>query len=44
MEADSSMIYRGFIRPALDTGFPLEAFPAWLNNQFLWELKGGGGS
>jgi serine phosphatase RsbU (regulator of sigma subunit) len=34
-----SMIYRGFIRPALDTGFSPGAFLAWLNEQFLREFQ-----
>ncbi|MEX2442709.1 MAG: fused response regulator/phosphatase [Alkalispirochaeta sp.] len=34
-----SMIYRGFIRPALDTGFSPGAFLAWLNDQFLREFE-----
>lgn len=34
-----SMIYRGFIRPALTTGFSPGAFLEWLNEQFLREFQ-----
>lgn len=34
-----SMIYRGFIRPALRDGFSPGAFLSWLNEQFLREFE-----
>ncbi|MFW5694772.1 MAG: PP2C family protein-serine/threonine phosphatase [Alkalispirochaeta sp.] len=34
-----SMIYRGYIRPALQEGFSPGAFLSWLNEQFLREFQ-----
>lgn len=34
-----SLIYRGFIRPALETGFSPGEFLEWLNEQFLREFE-----